>query len=443
MSKLGLIISREYLTRVKKKTFILITILAPLGFLLLSVVASLLMSSGQEEKTFAVVDKLDILGTRQGQGLKESAYIRFKPLNTSLDSAKSQLSGGELDGVLYIPEQDTQKLANIRIEYYSDNQLGVNTLGYIKETFSAQVRALKMRRAGLDEKTLAALKTSIEITPKSLSPQPEKAEQSSYRVYVATFLGGAMMFLIYFIVFIYGNMVMRSVMEEKTSRIVEVMVSSVKPFTLMLGKIIGVGLVGLTQLAIWAVAFPLLSLLVGLFFGKNLAASAQSQPMATQNMEDIDPDKIGLIMQELASFNYFSLLGYFLIFFLLGYIIYASLFAAVGAALNDDLGEGQSLTLIIALPVMLAFYIGMAAVQNPNGWLAVWASMFPLFAPVVMPARLVFDPPLWQIWVSIFLTGLGALFFVWFSARIYRVGILMYGKKVSFRELAKWIFYKE
>jgi len=148
-------------------------------------------------------------------------------------------------------------------------------------------------------------------------------------------------------------------------------------------------------------------------------------------------------MQELASFNYFSLLGYFLIFFLLGYIIYASLFAAVGAALNDDLGEGQSLTLIIALPVMLAFYIGMAAVQNPNGWLAVWASMFPLFAPVVMPARLVFDPPLWQIWVSIFLTGLGALFFVWFSARIYRVGILMYGKKVSFRELAKWIFYKE
>lgn len=246
----------------------------------------------------------------------------------------------------------------------------------------------------------------------------------------------------YMTVFIYGMMVMRSVMEEKTNRIVEVMISSVKPFQLMLGKIIGVGAVGLTQVAIWAILIPTMSFLVTLLFGFDSAQMNTSMPAAEINPDDTEA-MIALAMGELTGQNWALILPLFILYFLGGYFLYSSLFAAVGSAMGDDLGEGQALTLPITIPVIIAFYIMFVAVQAPNSSLAVWASIFPLFSPIVMPARLAFEPPMWEILLSIAVLIASCTFFVWLSGRIYRVGILMYGKKVTFKELGKWLFYRD
>lgn len=444
MNKLWLIIQREYLSRVRKKTFILTTILTPIGFVLFFVVIMFIMTSGAEEKQFALVDEQDLLQTQQGRSLRDNSTVHFKPVRLSLDSAKSQLAQLECNGIIYIPQQDTQLLRNVRVEYYSDEQLGVNTLEFVEKVIEDRVREVKVKRSGIDPALLESFKTSVELTPKSITPKPaDESEASRYRVYVATFLGGIMMFLIYIVVFIYGNMVMRSVMEEKTSRIVEVIMSSVKPFQLMLGKIIGVGAVGLTQFAIWAIVFPLMYMGVGLLFAGRLQNIEPAAMGAGANMEQPNAAEMMLLVNEIVSFDYGRIIFFFLIFFILGYLLYASLFAAVGSAMNDDWGEGQSLTMIIVIPVAMGFYIGTAAIQNPNGTLAMWSSIFPLFSPIVMPARAVFDPPMWQMALSIALLLVTSLFFVWLSGRIYRVGILMYGKKTSIKEFVKWIFYKE
>ena len=251
--------------------------------------------------------------------------------------------------------------------------------------------------------------------------------------------------IMYMTVFIYGMMVMRSVMEEKVNRIVEVMISSVRPFQLMLGKIIGVGAVGLTQVAIWGLLIPIIYIIVALVLGLDMnSGQMDGVDMAAAN---IDPEEIkgmiALAMQELSRQNWLMIVPLFILYFLGGYFLYSSLFAAVGSAMGDDLGEGQALTIPITIPVLISFYIMMVAVRSPHSSLAVWASIFPLFSPIVMPARLAFNPPFWQIFLSIVLLLGTAIFMVWLSARIYRVGILMYGKKVSFKEIGKWMFYKD
>jgi len=236
-------------------------------------------------------------------------------------------------------------------------------------------------------------------------------------------------------------MVMRSVMEEKTSRIVEVMISSVRPFPLMLGKIIGVGLVGLTQVLAWAILVPLMLIGVNLLFGFQMDSSSLAD--APPELAGMDTELlVAQVMTELGSFNWWLILPLFLLYFLGGYFMYAALFAAVGSAMGDDLGEGQSLTIPITIPVILAFYITIAAIQSPNSGLAVWASFFPLFSPIVMPSRLPFDPPWWQITISLLLLLGTCVGLIWLSGRIYRVGILLYGKKVTLWEMGKWIFRK-
>jgi ABC-2 type transport system permease protein len=441
MNKIWLIIKREYWTRVRKKSFIFATILAPLGFALLIAVSLWLSTQGAEEKTLALLDDTDILQTKQGKSLKDSPYLRFKLLNIDLETAKNSLDSLKCVGLLHIPAQDTANLSNLRINYYSDEELGLASLEFVRSNLSNHLKAIKIKRAGLNETILASFETSVELSPKAIKKtNNSEKDAGSYRIYVATALSGLMMMLVYIVVFIYGNMVMRSVMEEKTNRIVEVIISSVKPFYLMVGKIVGVGAVGMTQFLIWAIVTPLLYMGVMLFFAPRLAEMAASQ---SANSPDININKINAIIAELSNFNYGSIVVFFLLFFLMGYVLYASLFAAVGSAMSDDWGEGQSLTLIIAIPVIIGFYIGMAAIQNPNGTLAFWASMFPLFSPIVMPARIVFEPAWWEIALSLFLLAANSVFFVWISGRIYRVGILMYGKKIGILEFIKFMFRSE
>lgn len=270
---------------------------------------------------------------------------------------------------------------------------------------------------------------------------PETLVGTSMAGKIAAVIGMVMAFFMYITVFVYGMMVMRSVMEEKTSRIVEVMISSVKPFPLMLGKIIGVGMVGLTQVLAWAILVPLMLIGVNLLFGFDM--STTNLPEAPPELGDVDPQVLAAqIMTELGTFNWWLILPLFLLYFLGGYFMYAALFAAVGSAMGDDLGEGQSLTIPITIPVILAFYITIAAIQSPNSGLAIWASYFPLFSPIVMPARLPFDPPWWEITISLILLIGTCIGLIWLSGRIYRVGILLYGKKVSLWEMSKWVFRK-
>ena len=439
MNKTWLIIKREYFSRVKQKSFILTTVLTPIGFVIFWIALIYIMSSGVEHKKIALLDPSDALQIKE-KGRLRDAMVSFSYPDGSLDTLKKTFKKAGYKAILYIPQQSLDSATNtFNVHYYSDEDISITTQEAIKKAIKAQARKIKMAELGLNEVYLKRLNTTVALQAKNTDSS--KKDTSSSRVYVATALGAIMMFLIYMVIFIYGNMVMRSVMEEKTNRIVEVLISSVRPFQLMLGKIVGVGAVGLTQFAIWAAVFPLLYLGVGLAFSGKLKALQQLTTTSTSNGKDLED--LMFIIQELQNFNYGYIVFIFLVFFIGGYILYASLFAAVGAAMGDDWGEGQSLTLIVAIPVIIAFYIGIAAVENPTSTMAVWASIFPFFSPIVMPARIVFDPPIAQIILSIVVLMLSCLFCIWLSGRIYRIGILMYGKKTTLREFVQWMFRKD
>ncbi len=437
MNKLGLIIKREYLTRVTRRSFILATILTPLGFGVFFVVAGFIFAyESDDSQKIAVVDKSGIL---KG-GIKDEKNLYFKFEEQDLETLRASFDESEYDGILLLPTLKNLTDKSYTIYYYSEKPPTLDIESLIKQRISNSVRDYKIEGLKLERQQLEALDTRIDLDPEPIKPGGDDATKLTGAI--AAGIGSIMGIIMYMTVFIYGMMVMRSVMEEKTTRIVEVMISSVKPFQLMLGKIIGVGAVGLTQVAIWAILIPLISLIVNLAFGFDASYSQ----MPTEGTE-LDPEDtqamIALAMNELSSQDWWLILPLFVFYFLGGYFLYSSLFAAVGSAMSDDLGEGQALTLPITIPVIIAFYIMVMVVQAPNSSLAVWSSIFPLFSPIVMPARLAFAPPLWEVILSIVVLLASCIFFVWLSGRIYRVGILMYGKKVTFKELGKWLFYKD
>ncbi|MDX1939057.1 MAG: ABC transporter permease [Saprospiraceae bacterium] len=437
MSKLGLIIKREYLTRVTRRSFILATILTPLGFAVFFIVAGFIFAyQSDDSKRVAVIDEGKIL---KGV-IKDEKNLYFKFVDSDLETLRKSFDQMDYDGILVLPAIKNILDQSYTIYYYSDKQPTLDVETFIKQRISNSLRDYKIDQLKLERQQLEALDTRIELDPEPIDPTG--SDSSKLTGAIAAGIGSIMGIIMYMAVFIYGMMVMRSVMEEKTSRIVEVMISSVKPFQLMLGKIIGVGAVGLTQVAIWAILIPLISIAVNLIFGFDSTQMNAPTASAEINADDTEA-MIALAMSELTGQNWWLILPLFILYFLGGYFLYSSLFAAVGSAMGDDLGEGQALTLPITIPVILAFYIMFVAVQAPNSSLAVWSSIFPLFSPIVMPARLAFGPPLWEVLLSLGVLIATCIFFVWLSGRIYRVGILMYGKKVSFKELGKWLFYKD
>ena len=437
MNKLWLIIKREYLTRVKKRSFILATLLTPLAFaLFFGIVGFIFSYESGETLRIAIVDKDDIFNKR----IADENNLIFKFETRDIETLRSDFDNLGYNGIIVIPSLKNITYKNYTVAYYSDSQLGLDIRSNIERKISNKIRDYKIEELKLDKEELEYLKTSVTINPEPINETD--VDESPAASVVAAGIGLAMGFIMYMTVFIYGMMVMRSVMEEKTSRIVEVMISSVRPFQLMMGKIIGVGAVGLTQVAIWAVLIPSLYFLVMLIFDfnpeqMNAAASVGSEV----DIEEVE-DMVAQGLIAINSMNWWAIAPLFVFYFLGGYFLYASMFAAVGSAMGDDLGEGQALTIPITLPVIMALYIMIVAIRAPHSNLAVWSSIFPLFSPIVMPARLAFNPPLWEIVVSIVVLGLSSIFFVWLSARIYRVGIFMYGKKVSFKEIGKWLFYK-
>lgn len=437
MSKLGLIIKREYLTRVTRRTFILATILTPVGFAVFFIVVGFIFSyQSDDKKKIAIIDEGNILK----KSISDEKNLYFKFIDDDLATMRKDFENYDYDGILLLPQVKNLFEKSYTAYYYSPQQPTLDVETLISNRVSSSLRDYKIEGLKLERKQLEALDTKIDLDPEPIDP--DEANATKLTGAIAAGIGSIMGIIMYMTVFIYGMMVMRSVMEEKTSRIVEVMISSVKPFQLMLGKIIGVGAVGLTQVAIWAILIPLTSLLINLIFGFDTSQMSAAQAAGNVNPEDTQA-LVGIAMKELSNQNWWLILPLFILYFLGGYFLYSSLFAAVGSAMGDDLGEGQTLTLPITIPVIIAFYIMFVAVQAPNSSLAVWSSIFPLFSPIVMPARLAFGPPWWEIITSILVLAATCIFFVWLSGRIYRVGILMYGKKVTFKELGKWMFYRD
>lgn len=433
----------------RKKSFIITTILTPLGFVLLFAAVIFIMTSGAEQLHLAVYDEADILELQSKErNLPDANSLRFSSVSseTKLEELKKNYKDAGYSAILYLPapsnERPLAEQRNLEVQFLSEERLGLQTKNRIESIIAESAKQLKIKQSGIDKQLLESFETAINLNPVDLKQEGAEAEEGAgAKVYLAAALGGIMIFLMYIVIFIYGNMVMRSVMEEKTNRIVEVIISSVRPFQLMMGKVLAMGAVGLTQFFIWAITVPLLYLLVGLLFAPRLqniqADQVADAPDAAKMAQMLDA------MEAFKSFDYGYIFAMFLLFFIGGYILYASLFAAIGAAMGDDWGEGQGLTLIVSIPIIIGFYIGAAAVENPNGSLAIFGSLFPLFSPMVMPARLVFDPPLWQLAASLGLLLLNCILFVWISARIYRVGILMYGKKVTTLEFLRWMFRSE
>jgi len=436
MNKLWLIIKREYLTRVKKKSFIFVTLLTPLGIGLLIGLSGYLMSyESDDTSTIAIVDPSNILN----KSIADSDKIYFKFEDRDINDLKNNFENLEYDGIVLVPKVDNVKTKDFTSFYYSDDKLSPNLQISLSSKMRAAIRDYKVKELGLNQDELDALKTSVSIDPEPITEGQE--DQSSNASMIAAGIGGTMGFFMYFAVFFYGMMVMKSVMEEKTNRIVEVMISSVKPFQLMLGKILGVGAVGLTQLLIWAVLFSVIFMVAPMAMGINPDDSAAMVEAQGLDMEEMEY-QIAQVLNEIKSQNWWAMIPTFLVFFLGGFFLYSSLFAAVGSAIGDDVAESQTLTLPITIPVILALYIMFAVIREPNSSLAFWSSLFPLFSPIVMPARMAMGIPTWEIILSIVILIASVIFFVWMSGRIYRIGILMYGKKVSFKELGKWMFYK-
>lgn len=445
MNKLWLIIKREYLIRVKKKSFIIITLLTPLAFGLFIIGSGLLAKSMAETKKSVLV--------RDETGIFESRYVGdgnivFDFTKDDIIALKSTYKDSGYDLLLHIPAVTDSAFTAHNARYYSEEKIGLTTLDRIEGLISNEFENYKMEKAGIDKAMLEDFKVDVglqngytmETADDETAEQTETDKTGKLSLIIATALGGIMGFLMYMVIFVFGTMVMRSVMEEKVNRIVEVMISSVKPFQLMLGKVIGVGGVGLTQLLVWIILIPVIAMIAGIFTGADPMQASQMTDAMQQLPQEANDFSVAMALAEFRMMNWWVILPVFIIFFLGGYLIYSSLFAAIGSAMGDDMGESQGLMWPIIIPVIFAFMIMMNTLENPNSSIAVFGSIFPLFSPIVMPARLVFDPPAWQIITSLVLLVLTALFFVWISGRIYRIGILMYGKKVTLKEVGKWLF---
>ena len=442
-NKIWIIAKREYLTRVQRKSFIMVTLLTPIGLALFSVLIGFIMSAGSKsDQRVLIHDDTGIIE----QMAAEDKNFPYDFSGKDLNVLKAEYRQMGYDLLVQVPALRDSSSTYVSASYYAEEKPSLMLLESIEAQLGDQIETYRMRKSNIDQSLLDSFLADIDLENGAMDPNDQSGASFSGKlnIIIGTGLGAFMGFLMYLVIFIYGSMVMRSVMEEKLSRIVEVMVSSVRPIYLMVGKLIGVGGVGLTQLAFWAVLIPVLLTVVAAF----LPGVDTTQMSNMENMTQVDPQSLDgfsgkQIINAIFSLKWWLILPVFILFFLGGYFIYSSLFAAMGSAINEDMGEGQQLMLPIVIVVLIAFYMLFPVLTNPNGSLAVFASLFPLFSPIIMPARLAFDPPWWQIILSIVLMLLTVWFFIWLTSRIYRVGILMYGKKATIKEMIKWLRYSE
>lgn len=441
MSKLGLIISREYMTRVKNKMFLVSTILGPLFLTAITVVPIILAIYGQEARTVLVKDDSGLVAP----SLKDQKDLNYVVFTGTDMEAKAKVTAEEADGVLFIPKTfsiDTPK----GVTLYSADQLGAGLIDDLQSTVENRMYSLRLARSGIDSVKLKQAEVKIDLPTYTISDEgAEKEKDSSAATIVALFIG----LLMYIFIFLYGMQVLQGVVEEKANRVVEVIISSVKPFDLMMGKILGIAAVGLTQFALWIVLTAGLTAVA-----KSLIPTDQMSKAATAQAGAMGSDaeaaaqmggagKFDGILEAMGTLDLVPTIIAFILFFLGGYLFYASLFAAVGGAV-DQQSDAQSLLGPITMPIIIGLIVSQVVVQNPGSPLGFWFGIVPFTSPIVMAAQLPFKENVfdWETILSLVLLYGGFIGTTWIGSRIYRTGILLYGKKPTLKELLKWTLIK-
>ncbi|MFH6602029.1 ABC transporter permease [Maribacter algicola] len=444
MNKLSLIIQREYLAKVRNKSFVIMTFLSPILMVgMIVLIAYLTKVNDDGTKVISILNESDYF-SNDFNSTQHTAYVRFNDI--SLETAIDSTARAGYVGLLYIPhDEDLERVASNAF-FYTGTTPNSSLIDGLENTFRARLREHRLQQLGVSAEEFARMDKSFEIKTSTF----EGVQNLKGINEIKAAIGGGFGYLIMMFIIIYGGFVMRSVIEEKTSRIIEVIISSVKPFQLMLGKIIGTSLAGLTQFAIWILSAGLLLSIAFVIFDIDPAAlktggdmangmgMAAPLPSASQTMN--------LYAQEIFNIPWLMLICFFVVYFVLGYLIYSSIYAAIGAAVDNETDTQQFIFPII-LPLILAIYVGFFSVfNNPHGPIAVGFSLFPLTSPIVMLMRLPGGigeggVPVWQLITSILLLIATFIGIVWLAAKIYRVGILMYGKKASYKELFKWLKY--
>ncbi len=427
MSKILIIIQREYITRVRKRTFIVSTLLAPLGFFALILFSVLMSNYSGGTKQVAIYDDAGLFS-----GV---AFPDAPDRSVELHYIKGdQTTSKKYDAIIRIPANyDIDNPRKIAISCTSDKNLGMIASTYINKVFSDKVRQVRAGKMNITQDQLDNLNTDIELSYQKLSEDKKKGATALVGMGFGYLIGIA----IYTLLLVYGTMIMKGVVEEKSSRIMEVLVSSVKPIQLMLGKILGIAAVGLTQFILWIILMSLSVIFL-------LPALGLTRPPGGQRLpanETMDPQTVDQVISILKDFHYGPMIVVLLLFFLGGFLLYGSLFAAIGAAGGDET-DSQSLTFPVILPIIITIAMMTNILGQPDGKLAFWASLMPFSSPIIMPSLMPANPPLWQIALSLILLFGGFVVCAALAARIYRTGILMYGKKTSFREIGRWLFMK-
>jgi ABC-2 type transport system permease protein len=410
------------------------TFLSPLLFVGIGVFVSYLSSLKADLKQIAVYDETGLF-VSEFKNSEEYKYINLSSSN--VNSIKDSVKSESYEGLIYIPKTSDFKSLENKIQYISNESPSINFVDHVQEVISTKITNENFKIAKLD--TLAINNAQAEVNLELKKATGEDSLKGINEIKIA--IGGAFGYLIMMFIVIYGNMVMRSVIEEKTNRIIEIIISSVKPFQLMMGKIIGTSLAGILQFLIWTIVGLILVFSVSMFFGINATPTSNIPPEMIQSAQQEFGSVAQLYFNELLNLPIATLLICFVIYFIGGYFLYSSFYAAIGAAVDNET-DSQQFLLPIILPLILGVYIGFFTVMNdPHGTVATVFSMIPLTSPIVMLMRIPFGVPWWQIVLSITILFGTFFFVVWFASKIYRVGILMYGKKPTWKELYKWLKY--
>ena len=434
MDKILLIIKREYLTRVRKKAFIIMSILGPLLFGALFIIPVYIASSTSEERVIKVVDQSGYFQDK----FENKKNLTFEYSNTSLTQALTDLSEDKEKLILHIPKINLENPTGIL--FYSYENIGIGLKTSVERMIAGEIEDIRLSKAGIRKSMLDSLKVDIDIA----TSDPETGEEETGTI-AATGIGYVAAFAIYMFIFLYGAQVMRGVAEEKSSKVIEVIVSSVKPFQLMMGKILGIALVAITQLVIWGVLFFAISTGIGSYYQEELTqlneTPMQEEALETSTSKLEQAKKVENLFSNIEKIPIGKIAFSFVFFFFAGYLMYAALFATVGAAV-DSMEDSQQFMLPITVPLIASIAVLGVVINEPHGDVAFWMSMIPLTSPVVMMMRVPFDVPTWQLALSMVLLVVGFIFTTWFAGRVYRVGILMHGSKVNYKTLMKWFFMK-
>ena len=437
MNKILLIIKREYLSRVRKKSFIIMTILGPVLMACLILAPILLMDSSDEEKKEIWVCDENNLFEPQFEDIDGTDYQFVK---NDIIEVKERFNISDGYALVHIPKFENESIDVLEssVKVYVRKPMSFSNQNQISNNIESVIESIKLKEEGLTRDIIDRTRSNVNLNTIILGESgSEKTGSTEVSMGISMFGG----FLIYIFIFLYGAMVMRGVMEEKTSRIVEIIISSVKPIQLMMGKIIGIALVGFTQFALWvSLTFVISSVATALLVSPadlNPVDMANGSEMLIQEAE-MNHRGLASVFEQLESINITFLLVMFLFYFIGGYLMYGSLFAAVGSAVDSET-DSQQFMLPITIPLIFSFIALQTILENPDSSLAFWCSIIPFTSPIVMMGRLPFDPPLWELGLSMVLLIVGFIFTSWLAGRIYRVGILMYGQKVNYKTLWKWI----